>query len=423
MNKKLHIGIFVDAFFPVVDGVVRCVDNYARELLEFADVTVITTGDPTKKYVDDFPYEVLRSKCFSVKIIDYSVPVISNNLRKVVKQKNFDIVFVHSPFFIGKMGTKYAQKHKVPCVGVMHSQFKKDFKKATKSEFLSNRMIKYVMRVFNKCDENWAVNGAIADVFSNYGALEHPGVICNGTDLLPITDKEKACQDVNEMYNIDKDDRVLLYCGRLDVLKNILYIAEVAKILKDKGQKFKLLYVGSGIDTQQLVDKIDELELNDCVTLCGIVTDRETLAKIYCRADLQLFPSYYDASSLVQIEAASQHTPTLFLENSATTDTVTKNVNGFIVADDQNIYADKIIEILNDDELLSRVANGAFRDLYITWHDCAKIVYDRFEFLLKHNPKLVDKKVQKARRKELKLAQKQRKQENKAMLKEQKAEK
>ena len=39
-----------------------------------------------------------------------------------------------------------------------------------------------------------------------------------------------------------------------------------------------------------------------------IVKDRELLASIYARADLFLFPSLYDASSIVQIEAALQKT-------------------------------------------------------------------------------------------------------------------
>ena len=56
------------------------------------------------------------------------------------------------------------------------------------------------------------------------------------------------------------------------------------------------------------------------------------------RADLFLFPSLYDASSIVQIEAASQHTPTLFLKEAATTATVTNNVNGFLEENDVNKY-------------------------------------------------------------------------------------
>ena len=46
--------------------------------------------------------------------------------------------------------------------------------------------------------------------------------------------------------------------------------------------------------------------------------DRELLSYYYNRADIMLFPSIYDSSSIVQIEAASQKTPAVFLKNTAT---------------------------------------------------------------------------------------------------------
>ena len=60
--------------------------------------------------------------------------------------------------------------------------------------------------------------------------------------------------------------------------------------------------------------------------MCGKVTDRTLLSYYYARADLFLFPSLYDASSIVQIEAASQKTPTVFLEGAVTANTVENNI-------------------------------------------------------------------------------------------------
>ena len=52
-----------------------------------------------------------------------------------------------------------------------------------------------------------------------------------------------------------------------------------------------MLFVGAGQDENLLRQKIDELALNDCITLCGKISDRELMKKIYARADLFLFPS------------------------------------------------------------------------------------------------------------------------------------
>jgi glycosyltransferase involved in cell wall biosynthesis len=72
---------------------------------------------------------------------------------------------------------------------------------------------------------------------------------------------------------------------------------------------------------------------------------------------------------LVQIEAASQGTPSVFIEGAATAATVTNNVNGFIAKPTPAAYAAKIEEILNDENFYAKVSEGAKRDLYVTWDE------------------------------------------------------
>lgn len=40
MDKRLKIAFFNDVFYPMVDGVVIVIDNYAKRLAKFADVTL-----------------------------------------------------------------------------------------------------------------------------------------------------------------------------------------------------------------------------------------------------------------------------------------------------------------------------------------------------------------------------------------------
>lgn len=42
--KKLKVGLFIDTWYPMVDGVIMVVDNYAKRLSKFCDVTVFTVG-------------------------------------------------------------------------------------------------------------------------------------------------------------------------------------------------------------------------------------------------------------------------------------------------------------------------------------------------------------------------------------------
>ena len=154
---------------------------------------------------------------------------------------------------------------------------------------------------------------------------------------------------------------------------------------KDKKLKFKMIFVGTGQDENDLLNYINELEISDNVIMAGKITDREELAKYYARADLFLFPSLYDASSIVQIESASQKTPGVFLKGSATSATVTDNVNGFISENTIGAYSDKIIEVMNDDKLLNKVKENAFIDLYVTWDKKVDEVYRIYLKKIKEN--------------------------------------
>ena len=96
------------------------------------------------------------------------------------------------------------------------------------------------------------------------------------------------------------------------------------------------------------------------------------------RAKLFLFPSLYDANSLVQIEAACQGTPTLFLEGARTAATVTPGVNGYISAPGEENYARAILDILADPDGYARISAAARRDLYLNWDDVVREVYSDY---------------------------------------------
>ncbi len=385
--KKLKIGLFIDTFFPMVDGVVMVVDNYARRLVKYADVTVFAPSILGKTYDDSkLPYKVVRCKSMPVPFLDYSLPIpnLDNNFKQELRNSRLDIIHIHSPFTIGKIALAYAKKNNIPIIATMHSQYKQDFKRAVKYEALANLLTKNIIKVFNKCTDCWAVNSEVAKIFyEEYGYRELPYVQNNATDMMILEDKNSANKTVNERYNIDEKEKVFLFVGRINILKNILFIADALKLVKDDGYKFKMLFVGSGQDEEKLKEKIKKLNLDDEVILCGKISDRELMKKIYARADVFLFPSLYDASSLVQIEAASQKTPTIFIEGSATSATVKNNVNGIIAKNDVKEYAKTIENLISDEEFYQKIADGAYRDLYKNWDDKVKEVYEKYTSYVK----------------------------------------
>lgn len=379
-TNKITIGLFIDTFFPMIDGVTMVVDNYAKRLTKYANVIVFAPEYPKAQYDDSkFLYKVVRCKSVKMPIIDYSLPMpkIDKKFMHELNNTKLDIVHIHSPFTIGKIGVEYAKKNNVPAIATMHSQYKKDFLRAVKFEPLANLL---TIRQYNKCDECWAVNSEIAKIYyEEYKYKKLPKVMGNATDMKLVENMEQAKKLINEKYNISPDEEVFLFVGRINNLKNVFLIANSLKILKEKyNPKFKMLFVGSGQDEDELKSIIDKNNMNQDIIMCGKISDRELLANIYARADLFLFPSLYDASSIVQIEAASQKTPTLFVEGAATTATITENVNGFISQNNEEDFAEKINEIINNKALYDSVCENVYKDIYINWDSQVSKVFDSY---------------------------------------------
>ena len=380
--KRITIGLFTDAFFPMTDGVVMVVDNYAKRLIKYGDVYVFAPSYNEKYDDSKLPYKVIRCKSVKVPFIDYSLPLpkLDTSFSKKVNSYKLDIVHIHSPFTIGEEGIRYAKRHNVPVIGTMHSQYKQDFLRAVKNEHLADKLTKRLIKVYNKCDECWAVNSKVAQIFyEDYGYKTLPKVMNNATEMFPLKNKIEACNLINKKHNLT-DEKVFIFVGRINNLKNVFFILDaLIELEKLKPSfKYKMFFIGTGQDENELKSRIKMYHLEDKVIMCGKVTDRTLLASYYARSDLFLFPSYYDASSIVQIEAASQKTPVLFLEGSATSATVTDNVDGFIEENDIEKYAKRILDIVTNEDLLIQVSNNSYNNLYKNWDDMIDIIYNQY---------------------------------------------
>ena len=375
------VGLFIDTWYPMVDGVIKVVDNYARRLVKYCDVAVFCPESRGYRKEDDaaFPYEVVR--CSSIPMIgnDYDIPTpaLDPVFEARVLKSGIDMVHIHSPFSLGLAGVLYAKLRRLPVVATLHSQYRQDFEKPLKVKGAVDIAMDGIMRVFNACDECWAVNAGIKDLYVNdYGLTAPCKVRLNATDHVTVADPAKAASIVNGTWGIPADATVFLFVGRINFIKNIDFTVRALARAKEMGLKnFRMLFVGKGQDEEKLAALVKELGLGDEVVMCGLVSQREMLENLYSRAKLFLFPSLYDANSLVQIEAACQGTPTVFLEGARTAATVTPGVNAYISRGGEDNYARMIMDILSDQAGYERVSAAARSDLYLNWDDVVKEVY------------------------------------------------
>ena len=385
----MKVGLFIDTWYPMVDGVIKVVDNYARRLLNYCDVVVFCPEARGTDYKEDssLPYKVVR--CSSLPMIKYDYNIPTPALDPVFEAKlitsGIDMVHIHSPFAVGLAGLLFAKIHRIPVVATLHSQYRQDFEGALHFKPALDTVMASIMGVFNSCDECWAVNGGIKDLYVNeYGLTAPCKVRLNATDHMPVPDPAEAAAVVNRTYGVPEDATVFLFVGRINFLKNIDFTVRALAKAKARGLKnFRMLFVGRGQDEDKLTEVVRKEGLNDEVVMCGLVSEREMLQNLYSRAKLFLFPSLYDANSLVQIEAACQGTPTVFIEGARTAATVKSGVNGYVSPADEESYARTIMDIMADPDGYSKVSEAARRDLYLSWDDVVREVYEDYKSFLK----------------------------------------
>ncbi len=373
-KPRLKIAYFLDVFYPAIDGVINVLDNYAKELSKDHDVTVFVPK--TKQdYVDDFPYKVVRCKIAPFGVGQYSaaLPKLDREFKRYLNKQKFDIVHIHSPFSVGRQGIEYAQKHKIPVVVTCHSQYYRDFKNVTGSKFISDILIRYVAKAYNSCDALWTMNMQMKHLVRKYGYKGKVTIIPNGCDMTADGITEEGIRYFKS-HLVESDEKLLLFVGRICTVKNIDFMLNVMRSLKDKNFKFKFILIGGGEELTKFKNHAAKLNLSDQVRFIGLLSDRNILKKYYAAADLFIFPSAYDTDGLVKSEAACFSVPTIFLKGTIAASAVKDGVNGYIGEDDEDLFADKIINIFSDTEKYNLVSKQAHDSLYLTWQDVIKRV-------------------------------------------------
>ena len=154
-RRPLRIGLFIDGYYPMVDGVVHVVDDLARNMTAAGEDVTVFAPVADKKYDDrQLPYKVVRGPSMRVGFMDYALPLLffSRKFKRAVRQARLDIVHIHAPFVAGPIAQKIAKKQGIPVIGTFHSQYKKDFERYVKSKFIRNRLLRHIVKVFDRCD-------------------------------------------------------------------------------------------------------------------------------------------------------------------------------------------------------------------------------------------------------------------------------
>ncbi len=379
------IAELLDSYYPCIDGPINVVTNYCKNINKISPCKLLVPKASKKsKYKDNQPFEVIR--CASGSAPEgYRVgkPGSDRKFKKKVKSEHFDILHTHSPFTMGIYAIRAGKKQKIPVVATLHTKYHEDFRRVLHGfKPLCSFMMRYIMRVYNRADSVWTVNNASCEVLREYGYKGDIVVVRNGTDLKYPDNSEELVEKINRLHGLEGQKNVFIFVGRIAMYKNLALMAEALKILKERGNDFKMLIVGSGFDEKKFKAMVESMGLADRFIFVGSVSDRTLLQGYYLRSDLFLFPSTFDTSSLVPIEAAAHKLPTLLIKGCCTAENIVDDVNGFLAEETAEAYAERIQEIISDPDKRKAVGEEAHHSVYRTWEDVAKEVLEKYKTVI-----------------------------------------
>lgn len=382
-DGKPTVVMAIDAFYPVVDGVVTVVDNYSSLIKDF-NVLVVAPSFKGEVYARDYP--VLGVKAAYSKALAYQIPAVDRRAKKALKKLKIDLIHCHSPFFVGRYLKKVAKKRNIPFISTFHSQYKKDFIKSVGKGPLLKFMMGFIMKTFRFSREVWTMNEACVDIIRDYGYGGKTRIIPHGTFMLPP--ENYAAEREAARKRIGAGDEILfLFVGRIVTQKEILFIADVLGILKKRGLDFKMLFVGKGPDKGKLVAAVEKNDVADRVIYEEKMLSRGELASVYSAADMLMFPSTYDTFALVKVEAASRFTPTAFSEGSAASGGIENGVDGYVFPLEAEKFADGVLAAVSDRKKLAEVGENARERLYATWDGIIGKVEDAYREIIAESKK------------------------------------
>lgn len=151
----------------------------------------------------------------------------------------------------------------------------------------------------------------------------------------------------------------LLYVGRLEKGKGIFKLIEAVEKIKKVIPFISLSILGDGTQRQSILNTVKAKNLASNIHLTGFQDD-ENLRQYYSNSRILVFPSEDESLGYVGLEAQSCGVPVITFDHPGSRRWCSDYHNGFLVeGKSAQKLADKVLEIIHDDVLLTRISINA----------------------------------------------------------------
>ncbi len=174
----------------------------------------------------------------------------------------------------------------------------------------------------------------------------------------------------------------LLFSGQFIDRKMPSFFCEIIEKISYVKKDIKILLLGDGPLRNQTIDTLKTLNIN--YTYLGFVQPNE-LPKYYAQSKIFLFPTKLDSWGVVSNDACAVGTPVITCNNAGSAgDLIIHNYNGFVLPLDINIWADHVMQLLNDSKMYHEFSKNSLSQIQkYNAQEAAQGIINAINFVLK----------------------------------------
>ncbi len=297
-NDNLNIAVIGLKGLPAFGGAANVGENIINQLKKEYNFTVFSVSSHAGSDYKNDNVEQYIFKTFFIKKLNVLFYYIKSCLY-VLFNKRFDLIHLHhtdGAFILPLLRLRY----KVIVTSHARPQEHEKWSKIVNFFFKINEKL-----TFSLANSITVVSKPLQDVYKRYYKRETL-FIPNGIDL-------NLANIVSDKYN-NKESYVLFAAGRIISSKGLHLLLEALRNLNYKG---KLVVAGDTNQVKEYKQKINKLSKGLNVEFVGLIKEKKDLLSLIKNADYFIYPTLYEAMSIMLFEVALMKTPIICSDISA----------------------------------------------------------------------------------------------------------
>lgn len=384
----MNIGLFTETYYPEINGVAASVYVLKEELeRQGHNVYVFTTTSPGAPKNEKNVYRVRSLPC--ILISDRRVGLLyQRKIASEIKKLNLDIIHTNTEFSLGFFGRHMAKELKIPIVHTYHTIYEDYTHYVTKGVLLDNKAKKAV-RAFSKVccnsvDEVIVPTDKVKELLRDYRVEKNIEVIPTGIDLDKFDEINYSQEELNvirESCGIKKDDKIILYLGRLSQEKNIEELLTYMPSYMELHQDVKFVIIGDGPSSSHLKSMVKGLPCEHSILFLG-EKPYDEIGKYYQIGDVFVSASNSETQGLTFIEAMASGLPVIAKEDRCLDGIMEEGENGYFFRNQEEFHKvlDKILYLKKDVLFSENAKETAYR---FSTHEFANEILGVYKEVLK----------------------------------------